>query len=129
MDVGFNFRTAYLLPTGFLEVRFKYIARKYLKSWCGGRDTIRFYLGSSGACLDKALVVCIHSNATETSERCAAFFRRFVVDIVASLPLTYLTLIYSLAAEDSNQPAGNLSFAKTLRMVQNAFLEPFIYYI
>ena len=56
------------------------------------------------------------------------FFRRFVVDIVASLPLTYLTLIYNLAAEGSNQPAGNLSFAKTLRMVQNAFLEPFIYY-
>jgi hypothetical protein len=77
----------------------------------------------------QALVVCIHSNATtKTSERCAAF-RRFVVDIVASLPLTYLTLIYSLAAEGSNQPAGNLSFAKTLRMVQNAFLEPFIYYI
>ena len=46
------------------------------------------------------------------------FFRRFVVDIVASLPLTYLTLIYSLAAEGSNQPAGNLSFAKTLRMVR-----------
>ena len=77
VDVFFQFRTAYLLPTGFLEVRFDHIAKRYMQTW-------------------------------------------FLVDLVASLPLTYVTLIYHLASSKAGGPADNLSFAKTLRMVRLA---------
>lgn len=77
VDVFFQFRTAYLLPSGFLEVRFEEIAKKYMGSW-------------------------------------------FIVDLVASLPLTYVALIYQASKTDDSGPSDNLSFAKTLRMVRLA---------
>jgi hypothetical protein len=33
VDVMLNFRTAYMLPTGFLETRPRQIARHYMKGW------------------------------------------------------------------------------------------------
>ncbi len=77
VDVFLQFRTAYLLPSGFLEVRFEQIAKKYMASW-------------------------------------------FLVDLVASLPLTYVSLIYQVSAANDGGPSDNLSFAKTLRMVRLA---------
>ena len=78
VDVQLQFRTAYLLPTGFLEVRWHVIAKKYMRSW-------------------------------------------FLVDLVASLPLTYISMIYHLSnTEAAGGPADNLSYAKTFRMIRLA---------
>lgn len=78
VDIIFQFRTAYPLPTGFLEVRADQIAKKYLKTW-------------------------------------------FAVDLVASLPLTYITLVYSsTSTTEPDGPTDSFSFAKTLRMIRLA---------
>ena len=78
IDVQLQFRTAFLLPTGFLEVRFGVIAKRYMRSW-------------------------------------------FLVDLVASLPLTYISMMYHLAnTAAAGGPADNLSYAKTFRMIRLA---------
>jgi hypothetical protein len=71
IDVLLNLRTAYWLPTGFLETDPKKILRNYLRTW-------------------------------------------LVIDVVASLPLTYLTVLMHTFSEvrDSNSaPVSSSAYA------------------
>lgn len=74
-DVILNFRTAYYLPTGFLETNVREIRRHYLRTW-------------------------------------------FIVDFVASLPMTYVSAIMSALSDDETVAGEGSKLVRSTRLIR-----------
>ncbi len=74
-DLIMNFRTAYYLPTGFLETNVREIRRHYLRTW-------------------------------------------FIVDFIASLPITYVSAVSAALSDDDAMPEEGSRLVRSTRVIR-----------